>query len=1221
VYKFKRFPDRSHWGLNNLMAYCAQTFVAIVDPCSVQMITCLYGHRAMTSAVQWSSNTRTRGIERGNSTTLASGDESGVIIVWDIKKARKMYAFEEEGMFGKKAIVSLRWIFNEDNTFLLSLSTGSTLSLWSIQNRNRVWKYEFTEPVLCLSLDPFSSNSACFSCDSGWIIVINDLNTRKAPEKVEQRLKVEPTKDKNGNVTSSLRDFIYSPHGRNQMFLVSKRDITIYDMEIRQPIVGRVIRSGKSEFRRMYTVEDDPSMFYSLQEDGTVAVWEYNATTKHFESTLCDIVRGSKHGADRPGLLYGLAFSPIDRNKLCAVSADGKLWVWDFIRELNSNGTKKARWILSGILETTSSTIASIQVSPFSNELAVGTSNGTLLIYDLLNGLMTVKHDLFNLPILGVRWFTETDVLCFSSKKVSAKGYANELVAVDLLSGKHKQLRLDKKNDEAPIRAIRVSYSMKYLIVLVQDHPIEIYSLQNFALIKLLPFTNITALEWCPNRISINKRASTDNIQPSVDASNSTTSSEQDISVSKKSAKEHFYFTTADGSLHFYHIEDGKVYADTKKPKIFSYNQIFALAWKNDYLVSGDSMGNINYWEINNKRNRTFSTHRGLIRKILFSPDSNNILVHFAEGDFAIWDLEQGTKVGHSPSHIKAACIDWAPGNHPVISTNTGTIMIWDIGLTTTNSSAAFNSLLEPMASPALLPSNHVQYLRSLLENGPLININSFEIEPGLKIRRNGFGEYIPKDCRDKPLVEQVLIHTQLIEEKLLEKFKDPNISTAERCYLAAQFFGDLVSMQFWRMAKEYLISYKKKNDESIQSHGEQSIEETKHKAQIEQEKIMQSGNQEETSNSTGSPNLLISATSLDNFDPLTRKSSLPAVYDLLRDNESVLSDEMSVLKEHDQAVRANASKGTPSLFFKVAQDEAIMNQKGQAVKLLLETPQNHRDLHINYLHACVIAAANSGGDQSYFRQTVQFVASNLISLKSDRDLDFGVELLCLIDEGFKACKILQDFDKWEKAARLAKCILPEEQSRIILTRWADHLTSTGQLLKSIGIFMSLGLFKEVIDLLHKSELDDIGALFSKACLEFGFDIPMLHKKTILRVTMPTTLSSPSYSSAKDHDDYETTCRKLLYFIYQQYGTFLQKIGNEELADHYKYNLIKAEDCGIVKKEEQPSPTHEITQSLSLIDTSFDSNISPPNEPVVPPIKQDLIETSSGDLIDFTQQE
>jgi len=422
-------------------------------------------------------------------------------------------------------------------------------------------------------------------------------------------------------------------------------------------------------------------------------------------------------------------------------------------------------------------------------------------------------------------------------------------------------------------------------------------------------------------------------------------------------------------------------------------------------------------------------------------------------------------------------------------------------------------------------------------------------------------------------------------------------------------------------MAKEYLISYKKKNDESIQSHGEQSIEETKHKAQIEQEKIMQSGNQEETSNSTGSPNLLISATSLDNFDPLTRKSSLPAVYDLLRDNESVLSDEMSVLKEHDQAVRANASKGTPSLFFKVAQDEAIMNQKGQAVKLLLETPQNHRDLHINYLHACVIAAANSGGDQSYFRQTVQFVASNLISLKSDRDLDFGVELLCLIDEGFKACKILQDFDKWEKAARLAKCILPEEQSRIILTRWADHLTSTGQLLKSIGIFMSLGLFKEVIDLLHKSELDDIGALFSKACLEFGFDIPMLHKKTILRVTMPTTLSSPSYSSAKDHDDYETTCRKLLYFIYQQYGTFLQKIGNEELADHYKYNLIKAEDCGIVKKEEQPSPTHEITQSLSLIDTSFDSNISPPNEPVVPPIKQDLIETSSGDLIDFTQQE
>jgi WD40 repeat protein len=118
--------------------------------------------------------------------------------------------------------------------------------------------------------------------------------------------------------------------------------------------------------------------------------------------------------------------------------------------------------------------------------------------------------------------------------------------------------------------------------------------------------------------------------------------------------KELFFFTSTDGSLHFYRIEGDRVVADTKKPKIFAYNQICALAWKGDYLVSGDTVGNINYWELANKKARygfdldsypfyrTFASHRGLIRRIQFSPEGNFILVLFAEGDFGIWDLDQG---------------------------------------------------------------------------------------------------------------------------------------------------------------------------------------------------------------------------------------------------------------------------------------------------------------------------------------------------------------------------------------------------------------------------------------------------------------------------------------------------------------------------------------------------------------------------------------------------
>lgn len=52
-------------------------------------------------------------------------------------------------------------------------------------------------------------------------------------------------------------------------------------------------------------------------------------------------------------------------------------------------------------------------------------------------------------------------------------------------------------------------------------------------------------------------------------------------------------------------------------------------------------------------------------------------------------------------------------------------------------------------------------------------------------------------------------------------------------------------------------------------------------------------------------------------------------------------------------------------------------------------------------------------------------------------------------------------------------------------------------------IYLSLGLFREVIELLHKSKMDDIAALFIKACEEY--QVPFLHKETIVKT--PTILS------------------------------------------------------------------------------------------------------------------
>lgn len=62
-----------------------------------------------------------------------------------------------------------------------------------------------------------------------------DLNVQKAPENIDKRLKVGGQKDpKTGNVVTALRDFIYSPHVYCQLFLVTKREISIYDLELKQ---------------------------------------------------------------------------------------------------------------------------------------------------------------------------------------------------------------------------------------------------------------------------------------------------------------------------------------------------------------------------------------------------------------------------------------------------------------------------------------------------------------------------------------------------------------------------------------------------------------------------------------------------------------------------------------------------------------------------------------------------------------------------------------------------------------------------------------------------------------------------------------------------------------------------------------------------------------------------------------------------------------------------
>ncbi|KAL0480900.1 WD repeat-containing protein [Acrasis kona] len=1080
ITKVKKFPFRADWGENNLLAYCCQNYIVVVDPISVQLVTTLYGHKCMTTALSWCSMSKIKGIERGNSSILASGDERGAIIVWEVKKARKVsIMMEDVSGSQKKSIIQLKWI-NDDFTFLLSLSTPNILTLWNAVTRSKVWRVTLEEPVTGFSLDPFTRTTLVLPSENGWLFVINDFNTRSQPEQISKRLQVGSTPNKQPNAPNqtALRDFIFTPHMRGQLHLIARREVTTFDLALRQSVTdstqGRTtLRGTKSDFRRIHVNESDKNLIYSVHEDGTLAAWVYNSNLFKYEPTFCDAVRGSKHGADRPGLLYATCFSP-DGKRTAAVSSDGKLWIWEFMQSTSS----PSKWLLTGLLEHIPSQISSIQVSPFDHLIAVGTTNGFLMVINLLTSQIIHKYEIYNLPVQGVKWISPHQILCFCYKKNSSN-YLNYLIICNLLSGKFVHLKRDQSDETSFIRAVRVSFTQKYLIVLCKDRPVEVWSLETLTLLRILPFTSITALEWCPPR-------------------------RKDVS------KEIFFFTSTDGSLHFYRIEGDRVIADTKKPKIFAYNQICSLAWKGDRLVSGDTAGNINLWDLTTKRVKTIASHRGLVRRIQFSPEGNFILILFIEGDFVIWDLDHNKCMSQSPANLVAISIDWAGNNYPVVATNTGSVIVYDLALNAPNSNVAYHQLSEPTLTPCMLPNSIAQNLRACMENNDWQLDSDSNLDLKFTNVTNAYGQFIPVGIATENMNQGSLL-IELLPSGLHSELIRSSTSTARRCLMTANYFGDSISKHFWTLALRYLHAY-----------------------------------------SSEAP--LESIVPVDSNYEL----ELPISYDLLRDNSSLLADELYNASKQDESVRKS---NTVDLYAQVAQIHACLNHPQDAVNLLLETPADHPDMYLNFLHACVISAASRPGtDRDHFYSTVLFVASNLISQqKNDRDVNTGVELMILIGEGFRACKTLQDFDQWDKAARLARCVLDENHSKVILSRWADHLTSSGQLMKSIGLWMSLGLFREVIDLLHKSELDDIAALFCKACTEHGFDLSRMHKGTVLKVIQPTQLSTPSYES----QDNDCTTRKLMYFIYQQYGTYLGRIGNEKLALHYCNGIIKGSDVGL----------------------------------------------------------
>lgn len=154
------------------------------------------------------------------------------------------------------------------------------------------------------------------------------------------------------------------------------------------------------------------------------------------------------------------------------------------------------------------------------------------------------------------------------------------------------------------------------------------------------------------------------------------------------------------------------------------------------------------------------------------------------------------------------------------------------------------------------------------------------------------------------------------------------------------------------------------------------------------------------------------------------------------------------------------------------------MGQFHKAMDIMLSTDSRNPNFYADCLRACVIAAI---AEPESCRNTIKLVATNLIA---NGKLNEGVELLVLTNNGLDACRYLQTYGEWDKAARLAKTSLPQQEADEIITRHAENLVSEGRRDEAALQYVSIKQFGKAVAVLSGMHNPGLAGLFNEVCVE-----------------------------------------------------------------------------------------------------------------------------------------
>uniref|UniRef100_A0A2K6FMQ2 WD repeat domain 11 n=1 Tax=Propithecus coquereli TaxID=379532 RepID=A0A2K6FMQ2_PROCO len=1073
------------WGWQGLIAYGCHSLVVVIDSNTAQTLQVLEKHKA--DVVKLCSHHHNQ-FHHPQKKPCIHEQSSSISLV--------------------RLILDVQWLWNQDASrdLLLAIHPPNYIVLWNADTGTKLWKKSYADNILSFSFDPFDPSHLTLLTSEG-IVFISDFSPSKPPsgpgkkvyissphsspshnklaaatgaKKALNKVKILITQEKPSAEFMTLNDCLqlaYLPSKRNHMLLLYPREILILDLEVNQTVgVIAIERTGVPFLQVIPCFQRDG--LFCLHENGCITLRvrrSYNSifTTSNEEPDLdpvqeltydlrsqCDAIRVTK--TVRP---FSMVCCPVNENSAALIVSDGRVMIWELKSALCNRSSRNSssgvsplyspvsfcgipvgvlqnklpdlsldnmigqsaiageehpkgsilqevhlKFLLTGLLSGLPSPQFAIRMCPplttknikmYQPLLAVGTGNGSVLVYHLTSGLLHKELSIHSCEVKGIEWTSLTSFLSFATSTPNNLGLVrNELQLVDLPT-------------------VMLLFIKHYLAVVFKDKPLELWDVRTCTLLREMSknFPAVTALEWSPshNLKSLRKKQ----LATREAMARQTVVSDTELSIVESSvisllqeaeskselsqnisAREHFVFTDNDGQVYHLTVEGNSVKDSARIPPDGSMGSITCIAWKGDTLVLGDMDGNLNFWDLKGRVSRGIPTHRSWVKKIRFAPGKGNQKLIAMYNDGAeVWDTKEVQMVSSLRSGrnvtFRILDVDWCTSDKVILASDDGCIRVLEMSMKSTCFRMDEQDCWECWCGYLELPE--ACFAVSLP---------------------------CPAHCVWVPPLLTVDIKKLLL---------DPEFTLLQRCLLVSRLYGDESELHFWTVAAHYLHS-------------------------LSQEKSA-------------------STTATKEAAPRDKLSNpLDICYDILCENAYFQKFQLERvnLQEVKRSTYDHTRKCTDQLL--------LLGQTDRAVQLLLETSADNQHYYCDSLKACLVTTVTSSGPS---QSTIKLVATNMIA---NGKLAEGVQLLCLIDKAVDACRYLQTYGEWNRAAWLAKVRLNSEECTDVLKRWVDHLCSpqVNQKSKALLVLLSLGCFYSVAETLHSMRYFDRAALFVEACLKYG---------------------------------------------------------------------------------------------------------------------------------------